>query len=95
MLLFDDYPDTFLLYFNITGDEIKAAVVDLGSSMCRFGAAGQDIPRHAFRSELGFIEGSKEKESKTIVGDFGVRCIQDGVDIVRPFNADGNFYSLI
>jgi hypothetical protein len=31
-------------------DEIKSAIVDIGSSTCRFGTAGQDVPRHVFRS---------------------------------------------
>jgi hypothetical protein len=37
-------------FLNCNTDEIKSAVVDLGSSTCRFGTAGQDVPRHTFRS---------------------------------------------
>ena len=31
-------------------DEIRAAVVDIGSSVCRLGAAGNDMPRYIYRS---------------------------------------------
>ncbi len=33
-------------------DDIKAAVIDLGDSLCRFGMAGQDCPRHLFSSSV-------------------------------------------
>ena len=39
------------------GDEVKGCVVDLGDTQCRFGFAGQDVPRYRFRSDVGIIEG--------------------------------------
>lgn len=42
---------TKLSYYDI--DEIQSAVVDLGTSQCRFGSAGQDLPRHVFRTVSG------------------------------------------
>lgn len=35
------------------GDEVAAIVVDIGSSVSKFGSAGEDTPRHVFRSEIG------------------------------------------
>jgi actin-related protein len=43
------------------GDEVKAAVVDLGGSCCRFGFAGQETPRYRFRSEVGIIKSESGK----------------------------------
>jgi hypothetical protein len=37
----------------LCGDEVCASVCDLGSSLCRFGIAGQDTPRHIFRTDVG------------------------------------------
>lgn len=37
-----------ICYFVV--DETNAIVVDLGTSQCRFGTAGQDVPRHNFSS---------------------------------------------
>ena len=31
-------------------DEINAAVIDIGTMTSRFGTAGQDAPKHVFRS---------------------------------------------
>lgn len=28
-------------------------MVDIGSSICRFGSGGEDLPKHVFRSEIG------------------------------------------
>lgn len=42
----------------LCGDEVCALVSDLGHSLCRFGAAGQDTPRHVFRSDIGVKQGS-------------------------------------
>ena len=42
---------TKLSFYDI--DEIQSAVVDLGTSQCRFGSAGQDLPRHVFRTVSG------------------------------------------
>jgi actin-related protein len=35
------------------GDEVAAVVVDIGSETCKFGTAGEDSPRHVFRSDTG------------------------------------------
>jgi len=37
------------------GDEVPAAVIDLGSCTSRFGTGGQDAPRHVFRSDVGIV----------------------------------------
>jgi hypothetical protein len=34
----------------LCGDETNAVVADLGSSQCRFGTAGHDLPRYSFTS---------------------------------------------
>ena len=43
----------------LCGDEVRAAVIDLGSYRCRFGAAGQDSPRHIFRTDVGIRNGNE------------------------------------
>lgn len=34
----------------LCGDEIFAGIVDLGTALCKFGTAGQETPRHIFKS---------------------------------------------
>ena len=40
----------------LCGDEVRAAVMDLGSSFCRFGAAGQGLPTHVYKTDVGLRE---------------------------------------
>ncbi|KAJ1431464.1 actin family [Ochromonadaceae sp. CCMP2298] len=63
----------------LCGDEMQSAVVDLGSSSCRFGSAGQDMPRHVFRSEIGLI--ADETGSRSIYGDTGLRYLHKDLHI--------------
>ena len=44
----------------LCGDEIGAVVADIGSSICKFGTAGEDSPRHVFRSEQASHEQDQE-----------------------------------
>lgn len=48
----------------LCGDEIKAAIIDLGTSISKFGTAGQDLPRHIFRSDVG-----ESGDGTVMVGD--------------------------
>jgi len=36
----------------LCGDETNAVVVDIGTYDCRFGSAGQDLPRYIFRNQM-------------------------------------------
>ena len=53
------------------GDEVKACVVDMGSSQCRFGFAGQDVPRYRFRSDLGVMAAESTSSSHKSVRSGG------------------------
>jgi len=61
------------------GDEVKACVVDMGSSQCRFGFAGQDVPRYRFRSDVGLVAAESSSSSNKSVRSGGVEdasCMQ-------------------
>ena len=47
------------------GDEIKAVVIDMGESSCKFGFAGQDLPRWRFRSDIGVVMSEKSNSSSS------------------------------
>ena len=77
------------------GDDVPAAVVDLGSSTCRFGTVGQDSPRHVFRSDVGIVEQAPSSSSSSsssggrriLCGDSVLRCVSDNVETVSsPFS---------
>jgi Actin len=68
-------------------DEVKAAVVDIGSSLCRFGTAGEDLPRHIFRSDIGVSEDAEETDHK--IGDVSLRFVQSDVTIESVIGPDG------
>ena len=68
-------------------DEVKAAVVDIGTSLCRFGTAGEDRPRHIFRSDIGVSEDSEETDHK--IGDVSLRFVQSDVTIESVIGPDG------
>ena len=68
-------------------DEVKAAVVDIGSSLCRFGTAGEDLPRHLFRSDIGVAEDSDDSDHK--IGDVSLRFVQSDVSIESVIGPDG------
>jgi hypothetical protein len=71
----------------LCGDEVQAAVVDLGSSVCKFGSSGSSICSHVFRGDIG-----KNLQDEYVVGDSKLRFIRQGLDILRPFgNSDLNF----
>lgn len=52
MYIFRSHTLPKLSYYDV--DEIQSVVVDLGTSQCRFGSAGQDLPRHVFRTVSGY-----------------------------------------
>jgi hypothetical protein len=70
-----------------TKDEVKAAVVDIGSSLCRFGTAGEDLPRHLFRSDIGVSEDTDDSDHK--IGDVSLRFVQSDVNIESVIGPDG------
>jgi actin-related protein len=75
----------------LCGDEVKAAIVDLGSYKMRFGTAGQDLPRHVFRSDCGYVDGRcNGKDRKGMFGDVKLRCISENVEILNPFHVQDN-----
>lgn len=73
--------------FCATLDEVKAAVVDIGSSLCRFGTAGEDLPRHLFRSDVGVSDDSDESDHK--IGDVSLRFVQSDINIESVIGPDG------
>eukprot|EP00605_Chrysophyceae_sp_TOSAG23-4_P002666 GSChrysophyteH1.ASY1.ANO1.2942.1 assembled CDS len=74
------------------GDEVKGCVVDLGDTQCRFGFAGQDVPRYRFRSDVGIIEGesASRKTGGYICGDQKLRYIRPDIDVAKPFTHSEN-----
>lgn len=66
------------------GDEVAAVVVDIGSSMSKFGTAGEDSPKHVFRSDIGK---SLSDPSKTFV-DMALRAAPEHIEIQRLFAHD-------
>ena len=62
-------------------------MVDIGSSLCRFGTAGEDLPRHIFRSDIGVTEDSDESDHK--IGDVSLRFVQSDVTIESVIGPDG------
>ena len=77
----------------LCGDEIQAAVVDIGTSVCRFGTAGQDVPRHIFRSDVGVMPGEGQQDKRFILGDSGLRYISKDMEIAHPLLPTGIFSS--
>ena len=75
----------------LCGDEVKAAIVDLGSYKMRFGTAGQDLPRHVFRADCGYLDGKcNGNDRKSVISDVGLRCISENVEISNPFHVQDN-----
>lgn len=66
----------------LCGDEVKSAVVDMGSSTCRFGFGGHESARHAFRSDVGLVEG--DEASMDVEGSIGDQGRRKG-----PARSDG------
>ena len=56
-------------------DESNAAVIDLGTSCCRFGASGQNAPSHVFRSDICEVT-QTDGMKKTLFGDEVFRRIR-------------------
>ena len=66
--------------------------------MCRFGTAGEDLPRHLFRSDIGVSEDSDESDHK--IGDVSLRFVQSDITIESVIGPDGttdwdNYASLL
>lgn len=76
----------------LCGDEIQAAVIDIGSCLSKFGTAGQDLPRHIFKSAIGISDNSQ----KNLVGDICLRHVASNIEIITPFKESRqNLYSHI
>ena len=74
----------------LCGDEVKAAVVDIGSVSSKFGTAGEDLPRHVFRSDIGLIDNHEGSSvPKKVVGDVSLRYVRDNVEIENVVTSDG------
>jgi len=76
----------------LCGDEVRAAVIDLGSYRCRFGSAGQDSPRHIFRTDVGIRNGNEMDDNNNnnsnnnyIIGDSNLRVFNNTIDIDHPY----------
>ena len=67
------------------GDEVKGAVIDIGDRNCRFGFAGQDVPRYRFRSDVGVVESTQSSSSSKKSGNKRGASAMDVVD-----NNDGS-----
>jgi actin-like protein 6A len=78
----------------LCGDEVRAAVVDFGSSSCKIGAAGQDTPRHVFRTDIGIVEDGADGLERYIVGDSALRIVRENMEITKP-NKPGEYYTLL
>eukprot|EP01038_Epipyxis_sp_PR26KG_P007070 gene7070-9650_t len=76
------YTETLDMQQLLCGDEVRAAIIDVGSCTCKFGTAGQDLPRHIFRSELGkyFTE---DQQINNIYGDTGLRMLRSDLEITN------------
>ena len=49
----------------LCGDEVPGVVIDIGSSFCKFGSAGQDAPHHVFRSDTAtYLNENTNKNNK-------------------------------
>ena len=66
------------------GDEVAAVVADIGSSMSKFGTAGEDSPKHVFRSDIGKSLSDPSKISL----DMGLRAAPEHIEIQRLFVHD-------
>lgn len=66
------------------GDEVAAVVVDMGSSVVKLGTAGEDSPRHVFRSEVGRRPSSPDKAYI----DSSLRYSSEHIDIHRWVSHD-------
>jgi actin-like protein 6A len=53
----------------LCGDEVASIIVDMGSSTCKFGTAGQESPRHVFRSEVGVRSSEATESTSSSSGD--------------------------
>ena len=76
----------------LCGDEVRAAVVDVGSAVSKFGTAGEDHPRHVFRSDVGEMLGNEDGDGrikKVVVGDLGLRYVRDNVAVEGVVRPDG------
>ena len=76
----------------LCGDEVRAAVVDVGSAVSKFGTAGEDHPRHVFRSEVGHVlddDGMAGKATKAVVGNVRLRYVRDNVAVESVVRPDG------
>ncbi len=77
----------------LCGDEVEAAVIDMGSSLTKVGTAGQDIPRFVFKSDVGlnkrFSEVDLSHGSKFIIGESALKSYSlrnhEFIDLCNPF----------
>ena len=72
----------------LCGDEVRAAVIDLGFATSKFGTAGQDLPRHIIRSDVGELKDGRGY----VVGDLNLRHVKDDLEVSTPYSQDGIFH---
>ncbi len=71
----------------LCGDEVQAVVVDLGSSFSKFGTAGEDLPRHIFKSEIAHRnENFENVKQKFVVGESALKCHSPNSIAFQPIN---------
>ena len=75
----------------LCGDEVQAAVIDIGTSFSKFGTSGQDLPRHVFRSDLCTANDSTSSNKRLVVGDSALKCQSSSSEIRRPFSNGTHF----
>uniref|UniRef100_A0A7S0R612 Actin-related protein 4 n=1 Tax=Chlamydomonas leiostraca TaxID=1034604 RepID=A0A7S0R612_9CHLO len=77
------------------GDEVNALVVDVGTSLCRAGYAGDDVPKAVFPSSVGVlpaeangmeVDGAGPSKRKLYVGQSDVNYRRDNMEVVSPFS---------
>ena len=71
----------------LCGDEVGAVVVDIGAATSKFGSAGQDVPQHVFRSDIGVTDEAEKRSYK--IGDSAFRVILNDTEIVSPYAGGG------
>jgi actin-like protein 6A len=67
------------------GDEVGAIIGDVGSSMCKFGYAGEDLPKAVFPSDIGAIQPAEGGGScKYVVGSPALNFRRDNMEVRNP-----------
>lgn len=72
----------------LCGDEIQACIIDIGNTSIKFGTAGEDLPRHVIRSDIGFL--NSENQNQYIFGDLNAKIIKENIEITKHVQSDGS-----